>query len=55
MRLYFQSVSTEPVDMVVLTTAVVTVWTTLHVTKRLDTVTGDVTQDIPMHHVSKVI
>ena len=54
MYLYLQSVATELTDTVVLTTVVVTVWGTLHVTNRLDTVTGDVTQDIPMPHVAKV-
>ena len=44
----------EPTDTAVSTTVVVTVWGTLHVTNRLDTVTGDVTQDIPMPHVAKV-
>ena len=55
MYLYFQSVETEPMDTVVLTTVVVSVWTTLHVTKRLDTVTEDVNPDIPMPLVAKVI
>ena len=45
---------TEPTDTVVLTTVVVTVWGTLHVTIRLDTVTEDVNPDIPMPHVAKV-
>ena len=40
--------------MVVLTTVVVTVWRTLHVTNRLDTVTKDVNPDIPMTYVAKV-
>ena len=50
----FQSVATEPMDTVVLTTAVVTVWGTLHVTNRVDTVTGDVNPNIPMPYVAKV-
>ena len=54
MYLYFQSVATEPMDTVVLTIVVVTVWTTLHVKNRLDTVTGDVNPDIPMPYVAKV-
>ena len=41
-------------DTVVLTTVVVTVWTTLNVTNRQDTVTEDVNPDIPMPHVAKV-
>ena len=52
--LYFQSVATEHMDTVVLTTVVVTVWGTLHVTNKLDTVTGDVNPDIPMPYVVKV-
>ena len=44
----------EPMDTVVLTTVVVTVWTTIHVTKELDTVTEDVNPDIPMPYVAKV-
>ena len=54
MYLYFQSVETEPMDTVVLTTVVVTVWTTLLVTNRLDTVIKDVNPDIPMPYVAKV-
>ena len=54
MYLYFQSVATEPMDTVVLTTVVATVWTTLHVTNRLDTVIVDVNPDIPMPFVAKV-
>ena len=49
---YFQSVETEPMDTVVLTTVVVTVWTTLHVTNKLDTVTEDVNPDILMPPVT---
>ena len=41
-------------DTAVLTTVVVTVWGTLHVTNRLDTVTRDVNPDIPMPFVAKV-
>ena len=54
MYIYLQSVATEPMDTVVLTTVVVTVSTTLHVTNRQDTVTEDVNPDIPMPHVAKV-
>ena len=54
MYLYLQSVATEPTDTVVLTTVVVTVWGTLHVTNRLDTVTEDVNLDIPIPFVAKV-
>ncbi|XP_078330762.1 uncharacterized protein LOC111117668 [Crassostrea virginica] len=49
-----KSVATEPMDTVVLTTVVVTVCTTLHVTNRQDTVTEDVNPDIPMPYVAKV-
>ena len=41
-------------DSVVLTSVVVTAWMTLHVTNRMDTVTKDVNQDIPMPRVAKV-
>ena len=41
-------------DTVVLTNVVVTVWTTLHVTSRLETVTGDANPDIPMPYAARV-
>ena len=41
-------------DTVVLTTVVVTVWTTIHVTNRLDTVTKDVNPDIPLPYAARV-
>lgn len=42
-----QSVITGPLVITVSTIAVVTVYITVHVTNRLDIVTGDVTRDIP--------
>lgn len=49
-----QSVMTVPMDMTVPTTVVDTVWTTIHVTNRLDIVTGDVIRDIQTVIVAKV-
>lgn len=46
---------TGPMVMTALTTVVVTVLMTLGVTNRLVTVTGDVTRDIPMATVAKVM
>ena len=45
---------TEPLELHALTTVVVTVWMTILVTNRLDTVTGDVTQDFGMLFATKV-
>lgn len=50
-----QGVLTAPMGITVSTTVVVTVGTTLHVTNRLDIVTGGVTQDIIMVIAAKVI
>lgn len=49
-----QSVLAVPMAITVSTTVVVSVWTTLHVTNRLVTVTGGVTRDILIMTVAKV-
>ena len=43
-----------PLDMAASTAVVVNVWMTLRVTKRQDTVTGDVNQGIQMPFATKV-
>lgn len=45
---------TRPMDITVSTTAVVSVWTALHVTSKLVTVTRGVTQDILTVTVARV-
>lgn len=49
-----QSVMTGPMGTTVSTTVVATVWTTLHVTNRRETVRGDVNRDILIMTVKKV-